>query len=755
MADSTTNIDIHLRSTADTSTARSEYDSLFDDLKKGVADALKGEGVDSKFISHVVDEFDRLNAVLNETGASGDEVAQKIAKLEQELQAAAAAEMKRVEQLKVNFEMALHDKDQQEEAAALQRRRREEDQLWMEQEGVRLKANTEKLEQEIMARLRAERLARESVESTKAVGAAMQGTKRDIGQALLIGGQFVDDMQYGLKAVTGQIPQLAAALGLGAGVAGILSIAAVAVNLLWSKFGGAKDAKAETERVTQAVNAMNEALERAHKVSAEAFKADLKTYIAEVDLATESWKKTASEIQRIIGYHNELAKVQTQIANHQLEIERQNELAAAKTEEERKAINTKFDARKAAVNDASDIDQAKRNLDAQQAHDEMLRKQNSNVSQVKDDAEGKVGEANKEQAAFVNQYGDQSDQARRIKEAEAANAKLKDLQEQKRKDDEFNQQRPATSSADAMARADRAARLQAEIDAAAKDRDIKNTGVAGDKEAMQSGKGLTFSKLDEEAAKAAKEGADNAAGLAKLAEQAKRKQQEIDAKREAAEKALVKATEELQKIREAQAESERQLALKKAQLQAAELKQSEDVAKAGTAAAIKEKEEKEKQRKQQIEEQARKLENDAKELEKGGLFTAAATKRNEAAKLRLKDDATPEEKRKAEMEAKERLEEGSKKSSEFQRQKDAKALGDKTGNLGNNLGEAGKKLKEASDNLKDGATEKELEKVMEALLELAPTLKAKFAGQEKKFSDMWKAIKTLTDQFKNARTGNS
>lgn len=758
MGDNESQVKIKIVTTADSSgveQTRSQYDELFNDLKAGVADALKGEGVDTKFISHVIDEFDRLNAVLHETGASGDEVAQKIAKLEQNLQAAAAAEMKRVQQLKTNFEMALHEKDVKEEEEANQRRRRQEDQLWMEAEGRRLQENTEKLEQEIMARLKNERLAREATENTKQLGTAMQGTRRDIGSALLVGAQFVDDMQYGLRGIMNQIPQMAAAFGLGASVAGVIGIAAVAVNLLWDKFGGAKDAKAETDLVTESVNDMNDALKRAGEAVTEAFQKDLSKYTAEVERGTKGWQQTTSEIQRILGYHNQLAAVQTKIANSQLEIQRQNALAEAKTEEERKAINAKFEARKAAVNDASNIELAKRNLDAEQAQAEMLKKQNSNVSGLKDDAEGKIGEADREQKAFNDQYAGQSDQARRVQEAEAANQKLKQLQEQKRKDDEFNQARPATTSADAMARADKSRRLQDEIDAAAKDRDIKNTGVSGDKAALESGKGLKFSKLEEDAAKAAKEGADNAAALAKLAEQAKQRQQEIDAKREAAEKALATATEALAKIRDAQAESERQIKLKKLELQAAELKDSEDFAKAGAAATAAEKEAQEKQRQKEREEQIRKLENDAAEMEKNNLDHGAASKRNEAAKLKLGEDATPEQKRQLEREAKARMDEATQKTLERTNKNEARDAGNKLSNLGSNLGEAGKDLKEAADKLKDGATEKELEAVAAELKGLAPVLKQRFAGQEAKFGEILKELQTLKSQIANQRGGAS
>ncbi len=740
MADSTTTIQIDLLSTADPSGVRqmkNEYDSLFDDLKQGVTEALSGQGVDPKFIGHVADEFDRLNKELQETGATGDVVAQKIAKLESNLQAAAAAEEKRIRQLKTNFEMALHEKDQQEEAATLQRIRRSEDQLAMEAEGRELKKNTELLEAEIMQRLKAKRVAEEAAQSTAKVGVAMQGARKDIGGAAMQAAYFFDDMQYGLKGVVNNIPQLAMALGLGGGLAGIISIAAVAANLLWEKFGGAKEAKAETEKATGAVDAMKQSLEGARKAAEEAFKADLKKYTDEVERAVGVWDKVAERIQKVIGHHNELAKVQNQIANSQLEIARQSALAGANTDDERKAVNTKFDASKAALNGASDIDQAQRNLAAQKAHDEMLKRQHGAVEDKRNEAMGNAFSAEKEQKDFVKQFGPQSDQGRRVAEAEAAQKRLLELQEQQRKQKDFDQARPATSGADAMARANAAEKLQADIDAAAKDRDVKNAGIAGDKEALATGKGLKFGGL-EKAADAEKD-PTAAAGLSQVQSEALERQKKIEQNTEASEKALNSATAGLAKIREAEAESEKALALKKLQLEAATAKDSEAFAKAGTAQVTADKEAAEKLRKQQIEEQARKYENDAAEAEANGDKQGAEDLKGRAARQRLPDDATPEQRRKIELDAKLR---------QAQEKQEAQDLGEKGSVIATGLGPAGKALGEAAAKLKDGATDKELAAFMAEVAKLAPLLIQINSGNAKMFAEMKKQLESLRQKLR-------
>lgn len=52
------------------------------------------------------------------------------------------------------------------------------------------------------------------------------------GSSLLVVGQFADDVQYGLRAVVNQIPQLVGAFGGGAGLAGAIAIVAVGLNQL-------------------------------------------------------------------------------------------------------------------------------------------------------------------------------------------------------------------------------------------------------------------------------------------------------------------------------------------------------------------------------------------------------------------------------------------------------------------------------------------------------------------------------------------
>jgi hypothetical protein len=62
--------------------------------------------------------------------------------------------------------------------------------------------------------------------------AASAGGMANFGSRMMVVASFADDMQYGLRAVVNQIPQVTMAFGMGAGLAGAISIAAVAVNQL-------------------------------------------------------------------------------------------------------------------------------------------------------------------------------------------------------------------------------------------------------------------------------------------------------------------------------------------------------------------------------------------------------------------------------------------------------------------------------------------------------------------------------------------
>lgn len=79
--------------------------------------------------------------------------------------------------------------------------------------------------------------------------AVTSGTK-NMGMAALQAGQFIDDMQYGLRGVVNNIPGLVMSLGGGMGLAGAIGIAAVAINQLVNWLGKAKDGASDAADAT-------------------------------------------------------------------------------------------------------------------------------------------------------------------------------------------------------------------------------------------------------------------------------------------------------------------------------------------------------------------------------------------------------------------------------------------------------------------------------------------------------------------------
>ncbi len=70
---------------------------------------------------------------------------------------------------------------------------------------------------------------------------ALQGASALTGRGLMQLGYAVDDIQYGFNAIVNNIPQIVMGLGAGAGIAGAVGIAAVAINQLIKHWGELSD----------------------------------------------------------------------------------------------------------------------------------------------------------------------------------------------------------------------------------------------------------------------------------------------------------------------------------------------------------------------------------------------------------------------------------------------------------------------------------------------------------------------------------
>lgn len=87
----------------------------------------------------------------------------------------------------------------------------------------------------------ANRVLREMQEELVKVGNASTqaaGKSGPNGMGVLQLAYFIDDLQYGMRGIINNMPQLVQAMGLGAGMAGVVGIAAVAVSQLVDKFPG-------------------------------------------------------------------------------------------------------------------------------------------------------------------------------------------------------------------------------------------------------------------------------------------------------------------------------------------------------------------------------------------------------------------------------------------------------------------------------------------------------------------------------------
>jgi len=127
---------------------------------------------------------------------------------------------------------------------------------------------------------------------TAAAGARAAGGFKNAGAAtsLLELSRAIEDAQYGIRGVLNNIPQLALAMGAGAGLTGVVSIAAVAVASLGQAFldfttnaGGIKDATKVTEEFGKKLQAAvgKSAQEAIHGTAAAA--SELKDVVKDAD----------------------------------------------------------------------------------------------------------------------------------------------------------------------------------------------------------------------------------------------------------------------------------------------------------------------------------------------------------------------------------------------------------------------------------------------------------------------------------------
>jgi len=273
MADN--DLSIRINTSADTSGVKQADDAL-DDLKKGADDASEA---------------------LDQTGQEAEESARKI-------------DGTGTSANKTNKALDQTEKEAREASTALNKAGRESGELKRELDDAAKsagKASTELNRVDGSASRAATTSARFSGESDKATK-----TTNNFGGAALNAAFFLDDLQYGIRGVVNNIPQLVMGLGMGTGVAGVLGILAVGLNQISQRFdifGDGADSAAEkaSNLALEAGRAAQQARNDAAKWG-EANKA-LKAHEDRLKAIQEEYEKTTRRINENAAARNRLKQI--------------------------------------------------------------------------------------------------------------------------------------------------------------------------------------------------------------------------------------------------------------------------------------------------------------------------------------------------------------------------------------------------------------------------------------------------------------
>lgn len=134
------------------------------------------------------------------------------------------------------------------------------------------------------------------------------------GANMLIMAQVADDAQYGFRGLANQIPQLAMALGAGAGLAGAVSLVALALNygipLLKEFYGAGGDSEAAVKAAKKYGDAIEENLRKLRELNAAREQGDALADAEGKNNAGAARESTASQI--VASYERQLALLEKQ-----------------------------------------------------------------------------------------------------------------------------------------------------------------------------------------------------------------------------------------------------------------------------------------------------------------------------------------------------------------------------------------------------------------------------------------------------------
>lgn len=195
--------------------------------------------------------------------------------------------------------------------------------------------------------------------------AAATKTTSNFGQAAMQAAFFADDLQYGLNGVVNNIPILLSTMGLGAGLAGVLSLVAVGLNVAVEKFGlfGGK-AEVSADKLAELTREATKAAAAAHKdaEATDAAEASLAEHVQQIAAAESAYNGLTEAMSRTQKRREEMnraivAETDGELALKLTEIEQKKEEGAI-TEIE--ALKMSTDARRQAAADKFNLEQAER-----------------------------------------------------------------------------------------------------------------------------------------------------------------------------------------------------------------------------------------------------------------------------------------------------------------------------------------------------------------------------------------------------------
>ena len=250
--------------------------------------------------------------------------------------------------------------------------------------------------------------------SAKRAGNALPAVEKGAqtaGAKMLILGQFVDDVQYGLRGVVNNMPQVVQAFGGGLGLAGGVGIAAVAVSQLYDAY---KAYDAIQQEVASNMGAWRGALVDIDRVLREGPKKsteDLTQALKDAQTELKNFGKTAREVEEDT-YRANIASLEKRIETLGKNLPGMKEAAAPEkrtalyyTDEQEKnrvdAIEESYaKAAKRLADYNAQVEQQKKDLEALvKVNAELTAKEKARDAAVKEDGGGRFGDVDAKYSA--------------------------------------------------------------------------------------------------------------------------------------------------------------------------------------------------------------------------------------------------------------------------------------------------------------------------------------------------------------------